>query len=152
MDTIITDVGKYEMSKKGAGLLRSLFIKQYESEPYHQHQNKAEHRYGAVKRYINTLMKLTGAQAPCWLLCLVYVCALLSVRASHALDGITPIQALTGQFTDISHFLHFSFWEPVCYKVDENEPAHKFPSQSNEKRGHWLALLKINDTIPTKNG
>ena len=29
MDTIITDGGKYEISKKVADLLRSLFIKQY---------------------------------------------------------------------------------------------------------------------------
>ena len=51
MNTIITDGGKYEISKKVADLLRSLFIKQYESEPYHQHQNKAEHHYGVVKTY-----------------------------------------------------------------------------------------------------
>ena len=61
MTTLITDGGRYEISKKGADLLRSLFIKQHESEPYHQHQNKAEQRYGVVKRYINTLMNLTGA-------------------------------------------------------------------------------------------
>ena len=35
MNTVITDGGKYsyEISKKVADLLRSLFIKQYESEP-----------------------------------------------------------------------------------------------------------------------
>ena len=60
-NTIITDGGKYEISKKVADLLRSLFLKQYESEPYHQHQNKAE-QHCVVKRYINTLMNLTGAQ------------------------------------------------------------------------------------------
>ena len=49
MDTIITDGGKYEISKKVADLLRSLLIKQYESKPYHQHQTKAEQCYGAVK-------------------------------------------------------------------------------------------------------
>ena len=59
MNTIIIDGGKYEISKKVADLLRSLFIKQYESEPYHQHQNKAEQCYGVVKRYINTLMNVT---------------------------------------------------------------------------------------------
>ena len=32
MDTIITDGGMYEISKKVADLLRSLFIKQYKSE------------------------------------------------------------------------------------------------------------------------
>ena len=103
MDTIITDSGKYEISKKITDLLRSLFIKQYESEPYHQHENKAEQHYDVVKRYINTLMNLTGSQAHCWLLCLVYVCALLNVTESSTLNGITPIQALTGQVPDISH-------------------------------------------------
>ena len=45
-----------EISKKVADLLTSLFIKQYESEPYHHYQNKTEQRYHAVKRYINTLI------------------------------------------------------------------------------------------------
>ena len=138
MDTIITDGGKYEVSKKGADLLSSLFIKHHESEPYHQDQNKAEQCYGVVKRHINTIMNLTGAPAHCWLLCLVYVCSLLNITASPVLDGITPLQDLTRQVPDISHFLHFAFWEPVYYKEDENEPDHRFPSQSNEKRGHWV--------------
>ena len=140
MTTLLTDGGRYEISKKVADLLRNLFIKQHESEPYHQHQNKAEQRYGVVKRYINTLMNLTGAPAHCWLLCMLYVCSLLNATASPALGGLTPLQALTGQVPDISHFLHFSFWEPIYYKVDENEPDHRFPSQSNEKRGHWVGF------------
>ena len=93
MTTLITDGGRYEISKKVADLLRSLFIKQHESEPYHQHQNKAEQRYGAVKRYINTLMNLTGAPAHCWLLCMLYVCNLLNATSSPALGGLTPLQA-----------------------------------------------------------
>ena len=38
-----------QSQRKVADHLRSLFIKQYESEPYHQHQNKAEMYYGVVK-------------------------------------------------------------------------------------------------------
>ena len=110
MNTPITDGGKYEISKKVADLLRSLFIKQYASEPYHQHQNKAEQCSGVVKRYIHTLMNLTGAPAHCWLLCLLYVCSLLNVMASPALGSLTPIKALTGEVPDINHFLQFSFW------------------------------------------
>ena len=53
------------------------------------------------------------------------------------------MQALTGQVPDISHFLHFSFWEPVYSKIDENEPDHRFPSQSNEKRGHCCRILGL---------
>ena len=106
MTTLITDGGRYEISKKVADLLKSLFIKQYELEPYHQHQNKAEQQYGVVMRYINTLMNLTGAPAHCWLPSMLYVCKLLNATASPALGGLTPLQALTGQVPDISHFLH----------------------------------------------
>ena len=42
MDTLISDGGKYEISKQVTDLLRPLFIQDYQSEPYHQHQNKAE--------------------------------------------------------------------------------------------------------------
>ena len=140
-EEVINDGGKYEISKKVADLLRSLFIKQYESEPYHQHQNNAEQCYGVMKRYINSLMNLTGAPAHHWLLCLVYVCSLLNATASPALDGITPLQALILQVPDISHFFHFSFWEPVYYKADEKESEHRFPAQSNEKRDIGLDSL-----------
>ena len=51
-DTILTDGGKYEISKEVADLVRSLFIKQYESEPYLQHQNKAEQHYGVVNWFM----------------------------------------------------------------------------------------------------
>ena len=95
MDTIITDGGEYEIFKKVADLPRSLFIKQYESEPHQQHQNTAEQCHGVVKRYINTLMNPTGAAAHCWLLCLTYVCALKDVTASPTLNGITPIQVIS---------------------------------------------------------
>ena len=115
MDTIITDGGKYEISKKVADLLRSPF-KQYESEPYQQHQNKAEQHYGVVKRYINTLMNPIGVPAHCWFLFMAYICALLNVTASPTLNGYTYIQALSGQVPGMSHFLHFSFWQPVYYR------------------------------------
>ena len=146
MTTLITDGGRYEISKKVADLLRNLFIKQHESEPYHQHQNKAEQRYVVVKRYINTLMNLTGAPAHCWLLCMLYVCHLLNATASPALGDLTPLQALTGQVPDISDFLHFSFWEPIYYKVDKipsTTPGAEPPrdaKDSGSARSHSMHL------------
>ena len=76
--------------------------------------------------------------ANCLLLCMPYVCNLLNATASPSLGGLTPLQALTGQVPDISHFLRFSFWEPVYYKVDDSESDHRFPSHSSEKRCHWV--------------
>ena len=140
MDTLISDGGKYEISKRVTDLLRSLFIKDYQSEPYHQHQNKAENRFGLAKRYTNTVMNTSGCPACCWLLCLQYPCVVLNHLASPTLQGICPVQALEGTTPDISFLLHFSFYEPIYYRIDSSEPDLNFPSSSNEKKGYWVGF------------
>ena len=140
MDTLISDGGKYEISKRVTDLLRSLFIQDYQSEPYHQHQNKAENRFGLAKRYTNTVMNTSGCTACCWLLCLQYICVVLNHLSSPTLQGICPVQALEGTTPDISFFLHFSFYEPVYYRIDSSEPDLNFPSSSNEKKGYWVGF------------
>ena len=122
MDTLISDGGKYEISKRVTDLLRSLFIQDCQSEPYHQHQNKAENRFGLAKRYTNTVMNTSGCPACCWLLCLQYICVVLNQLASPTLQGICPVQALEGTTPDISFMLHYSFYEPVYYRIDSSEP------------------------------
>ena len=140
MDTLISDGGKYEISKRVTDLLRSLFIKDYQSEPYHQHQNKAENRFGLAKHYTNTVMNTSGCPACCWLLCLQYICVVLNHLASPTLQGICPVQALEGTTPDISFLLHFSFYEPVYYRIDSSEPDLNVPSSSNEKKGYWVGF------------
>ena len=140
MDTLISDGGKYEISKRVTDLLCSLFIQDYQSEPYHQHQNKAENRFGLAKRYTNTVMNTSGCPACCWLLCLQYICVVLNHLASPTLQGICPVQALEGTTPDISFLLHFSFYEPVYYRIDSSEPDLNFPSSSNEKKGYWVGF------------
>ena len=90
-----------------------LFIKQYESEPYHQHLNIAEQFYG--------LSRGTSIPTHCWLLFLVYVCALLNLSASPALDRITPLQALAGQVWDLTNVICLGLYdhsEALNLKVD----------------------------------
>ena len=140
MDTLISDGGKYEISKQVTDLLRSLFIQDYQSEPYHQHQNKAENCFGLAKRYTNTVMNTSGCPACCWLLCLQYICVVLNHLASPTLQGVCPVQALEGTTPDISFLLHFSFFEPVYYRIDSSEPDLNFPSSSNEKKGYWVGF------------
>ena len=130
MDTLTSDGGKYEISKRVTDLLRSLFIQDYQSEPYHQHQNKAENRFGLAKRYTNTVMNTSGCPAYCWLLCLQYICVVLNYLASPTLQGICPVQALEGTTPDISFMLHFSFYEPVYYRIDSSKPDLNFPTTS----------------------
>ena len=73
MDTLINDGGKYEISQRVTDLLHSLFNQDYQTEPYHQHQNKAETCFGLANRYTNTVMNTSGCPAFCWLLCLQYI-------------------------------------------------------------------------------
>ena len=60
--------------------------------------------------------------------------------ASPTLQGICPVQALEGTTPDISFMLHFSFYEPVYYRIDSSEPDLNFPSSSNEKKGYWVGF------------
>ena len=109
MDTLISDGGKYEISQRVTDLLHSLFIQDYQSEPYHQDQNKAENCFGPAKHYTNTVMNTSGCHACCWLLCLQYICVVLHHLASPTLQGICPAPALQGTTPDISFMLHSSF-------------------------------------------
>ena len=140
IDTLISDGGKYEISKRVTDLLHSLSIQDYQSEPYHQHQNKAENRFGLAKHYTNTVMNTSGCPACCWLLCLQYICDVLNHLASPTLQGICPVQALEGTTPDVSFMLHFSFYRPIYYRIDSSEPDLNFPSSSNEKKGYWVVF------------
>ena len=116
-------------------------IQDYQSEPYHQHQNKAENHFGLGKLYSNTIMNTSGCPACCWLLFLQYICVAFNHLASPTPQGICPVQALEGTTPDISFMLHFSFYEPVYYRIDSSEPEFHFPSSSNEKKGHWVGFF-----------
>ena len=84
-----------------------------------------------LKRYTNTILSHTGVPANTWLLCLLYVCFLLSHLACQSLQWRTPLEALEGSMPEISLLLRFSFWDPVYYKLDDSD----FPSGSMEGCG-----------------
>ena len=115
-------------------------IQDCQSEPYPQHQNKAEDHFGLAKLYTNSVMNTSGCSACCWLLSLQYICVVLNHLASPTLQGICPVQALQGTTPDVSFMLHFSFYEPVYYRIDSSEPDLNFPSSSNEKKGYWVGF------------
>ena len=96
--------------------------------------------FGLAKRYTNTVMNTSGCPACCWLLCLLYICVVLNHFASPTLQGICPAQASEGTTLDVSFMLHFSFYEPVYYRIDSSVPHHNFPSSSNEKKGYWVGF------------
>ena len=137
---LISDGGNYDISKGVTDFLHFLVIQDYQSESYHQDQNKTETCFGPAMRYTNTVMNTSGYLACCWLLCLQYIFVVLHHLASPTLQGICPVQALQGTTPDISFMPHTSFYEPVYYRIDFSEPDFHLPSSSNEKKGYWVGF------------
>jgi hypothetical protein len=134
---LISDRAQVEISECVKQVLRPLHIATWQSEPHQQHQNPAECQYQNMKGLCNTILDCSGAPAYTWLLCLMYVCFLLNNRWCEVVDDI-PIHMSMGSTNDISPLLSFHFWEPVYYKLDDSD----FPSDSREKRGHFVGISK----------
>ena len=131
MSKLISDRAQVEISNKALDILHNLMISDWQSEPHQQHQNPAEHRYQDAKRLANTLLDRTGAPACLWLLALMHACLILNLTAHASIGYAIPLAVLTGVTPDISALLQFDWYEPVYYRLSENE----FPSTSNEKLG-----------------
>jgi hypothetical protein len=136
-NSLFSDNAKAQCGKRVLDILRLYGIKDFQSEPHHQHQNFAERKIGDTKRLTDAIMDRTGTQAHFWLLCLLYVVFLLNHLASDALGGLTPIEVATGQRPDISALLQFRWFEPVLYSVD-----HSFAKDSPEQAGRWVGIAE----------
>jgi hypothetical protein len=110
-------------------------VKNYQSEPNHQHQNYAEKRVGTLKDDNNHAMDRSGAPGNLWPLALIFLCILLNLTSNHILGNINPLNAILGLHPDISMFQAFSFNEPVLYNADS-----KYPSESIELSGRFTAF------------
>ena len=78
-------------------------------------------------------MDITGTPAGCWLICTMYVIALMQLISQPSLGGISTMQKVTGYVQDTSKCLHYHWWQQVYY-LDCDAP---YPSQSHEKLGRW---------------
>ena len=136
MDKLISDSAWSETSKRVLDLLRAYCIDDWQSEPHHQHQNFAERRYQTTKRMTNKIMDRHNVPAYAWLLCLKYVCLVLNYLANKVLNYRTPYEVATGERPDISCLLHYHFFQPVYYRVQDTS----FPSESEEKLGYWCGI------------
>ena len=142
MDKLLSDRAQVEISNKVKDYLRQYHIQEWQSEPYHEHQNPAERRYQMVKKYVNVILDRTGAPPETWFLCMQYVCFVLN-RTFVANLETTPLQALTGQTQDISILLPFYFWEPVYFATADAlsyNTSVNFPSDSAEGSGHFVGF------------
>ena len=110
-------------------------IPNWQSEPYHQHQNPAERRYRTIKETTNRIMDRTGTPAFLWLEALKYMCYLLNHTVCQSLDAI-PMQLLTGSTLDISVLLQFHWYQCIYCDTDDTS----FPSETSEISGRFVGF------------
>ena len=154
MDKLITDSDTVETSNRVKQILRSIVIDDWQSKPYHEHQNPVERRYQTVKHKVNTVMNMTGAEAYAWLLCMLWVLYILNRVACGAIGGQIPLTRLTGQTQDISHLFQFVFWDKVYFATGaqlsySGKPG--FPSTSHERPGRFVGFAEsVGDVMTFK--
>jgi len=138
MDKLISDHANYEMSSRVKDILRALMIGHWKSEPYCQHQNFAEHRWGHVKSNLEWLMAFLDVDPDCWLLALNYVCTVMKLTAERSLGWRPPMEVATGITQDISMLLHFMFWDIVhCARHANKQPGSQ---KGQEIRGRFVGF------------
>ena len=88
------------------------------------------------------------------MLCLTYVCGLLSILACDAIGGEIPLTMLTGETQDISPWTKFHFWEEVYYAMGDSldyAASTRFPSNSSEGKGNFVGVsYSIGDIMTFK--
>ena len=73
MDKLMLYSAQSEISTRVKDILISLFVDDWKSEAYHQHQKYAERRHKTFKQQTKTLIDRTGAPSSTWLLEMGYV-------------------------------------------------------------------------------
>jgi hypothetical protein len=138
MDRLISDNAKAQISSRVKDILRTFYIKDWQSEPYKGNQNFAERGWRDTKAKVNNLLNASGAPGNAWLLALGYICFVQNHTAVKSLGNRTPIEWLLGYTPDITVLLQFQFWEPVYYaKYDA-----KFPADSTENLGRFVGVAE----------
>ena len=106
------------------------------SETGYQNQNWIERKILDVKNMVNNVMDITGTPPQYWLLCTLYIIAVLQIISQPTLGGMSSLQKITGYIQDSSQFINFHWWQPVYYL----DPDPGFPSESKGKLGRWVGI------------
>jgi hypothetical protein len=136
MSLLISDSDRVEIGQRVKILTRVLHIPCWQSEPYQQGQNYAEHAYMEVKISVTVIMNASGAEDGEWLLVLQYVVFTRNRMALKSLGWRTPIEAATGVTPDISAMLQMPYRTEVYFLKVEAD----YPSDSTEELGWFVGF------------
>ena len=143
MSALKSDNGKAESSKMVKLILQKYAIKSYYSEPYMQHQNRAERRIQDVKSFTLTLLDRTGSPSNIWYLAMEYAVYIINRISHKKLHNKTPIEVCFVYTPDISSLLCFQWYQDVFYLDSEAS----FPS-SKELHGNFVGISEnVGDSL-----
>ena len=125
MDVLVSDCARAEISARVKEILRTLVIRDWQSEPHNKNQDYAERGWRDTKRTGAMVLNYSGAPDEIWLLALQYVCFVMNHTARERLGWRTPIEWLLGWTPDMTVLLRFIFWEPVYYLKYEIETTKR---------------------------
>ena len=152
MRKLVSDCAQSEVSNKVLDILRNYTIDDWQSEPYHEHQNPAKRRYQTVIQPTKAVLDMSGRPPKTWLLALLDAIYLLNHVVFEILGWKTPLELLTGLTTDISIILMFSFYEPIYFPTGDalsyaHKPGFFRPIQLNE----WGDLSVLANPLVTRS-
>ena len=129
------DLAPEQQTDALTNLNRDMMVKDTFSEAYHPNENPSE-ALGVriIKQTSEMIMARTGAPSGSWPWLHQYIADINNHCAQQILNWKTPISKCHGYTPDISAFLQFWFWEPIYFKIDEDD------NLSKEAFGHWLGV------------
>ncbi|MGH3056523.1 MAG: hypothetical protein ACRDL7_16235, partial [Gaiellaceae bacterium] len=130
---IHTDNAPEEVKGNWSKECRRFCIKQTATEPYTPWQNRAEREIQESKKMHRRLINEYHVPQQLWDYSIKFAAELRSKTVHPKLHGRSPYEILTGDTPDISHLIHFAFYQPVHYL----ESSSTFPEE-REKLGRWL--------------
>ena len=66
------------------------------SEQGYQNQNWVENKIWDIKNMVNNIMDIIDTPVGCWLICTMYIIALIQLISQPSLGGISAMQKVTG--------------------------------------------------------
>ncbi|MGH7955191.1 MAG: hypothetical protein ACREOZ_04445, partial [Gloeomargaritales cyanobacterium] len=110
-------------------------IQEHPSEPYHQHQNRAESSNRDVKRLIHKILGRSGAPDRYWCYAAELAENILNFTAKASLNWRPPTEVATGDTPDISALYYFQFFDKAKYTT----PGIPFPN-TKDLPGKYLGI------------
>ena len=114
---LISDGAREETGGRMNKVAKLYHIDRALTEPYSPWQNLAESSINTLKKGIARLLRRTKAPRKLWSWAGTWVAErqCLIAGSSNRLDGVTPMEKLTGRMPDISEHFQFDFYQLVWY-------------------------------------